>query len=130
MSPIALLCIAILGILVFGLGFAVSGQRFREKRLHGHSDDPTSLLHRLVRAHGNATEYAPFLAILFLALGTYRQSPLVPWLMISATASRVLHAVGLIAWPSMAKPNPLRFLGAIGTYAFGLALALVLASVA
>ncbi len=127
MSPIALLCTAILGVLVFGLGMAVSAQRLREKRLQGHSDDPGNLLHRLVRAHGNAAEYAPILAVVFLALGTYGQRPLFTGLMIGATAARVLHAAGLLAGPSMAKANPLRFLGALGTYGFGSALAVVLA---
>lgn len=129
MSPIALGCIAVLGVLVFGLGMAVSALRFRERRLHGHAEDPSNLLYRVVRAHGNAAEYAAFLAVLFLALAHYKSS-LVSWLMIAATAARVLHAVGLVAWPSMTQPNPLRFIGALGTYVCGLALCAMLFSMA
>ena len=129
MHTTALICTVVLGVLVFGLGLMVSALRFREKRLHGYSEEPTNLLHRVVRAHGNAVEYAPFLAILFLYLGAHDSSALTVWLIVGATASRVAHAVGLIAWPSMARPNPLRFLGALGTYVCGLALCAVLAGV-
>ncbi len=39
-----------------------------------------------------------------------------------ATASRYLLALGLIIAPTLNKPEPLRFLGALGTYVCGLAL--------
>lgn len=122
MHPTALICTAVLGVLVFGLGLAISGLRFSEKRLVAHSDDPHNLLHKVVRAHGNATEYAPFLAVLFLYLGAHDPSDLTIWLMVAATSARVAHATGLIAWPSIAQPNPLRFVGALATYVCGLAL--------
>jgi uncharacterized protein len=122
MHTTALVCSFVLGLLVFGLGFAISGLRFLEKRLHGHSSDPNNLLHKFVRAHGNATEYAPFLAVLFLYLGAHSPSSTVLWLIIGATACRVVHAIGLLAWPSISQPNPFRFVGALGTYACGLAL--------
>ncbi len=126
MSPVALICIAVLGVLVFGLGLAVSALRFRDGRLQGHSAEPTDLLHRVVRAHANAAEYAPFLAVLFLAFSAHAGNAVVAWLMIGATLARVLHAVGLLAWPTLARPNPLRFIGALGTYGCGLALCGVL----
>jgi uncharacterized protein len=126
MHTIALVCTLILGVLVFGLGLAISSLRFKENRLSAYSGDPGNFLHRVVRAHGNATEYAPFLAVLFLYLGTHAPSSTVLWLMTGATASRVIHAIGLIAWPSIAKPNPFRFVGALGTYACGLGLCLSL----
>jgi uncharacterized protein len=126
MHPTALICTAVLGVLVFGLGLAVSGLRFSEKRLVAHADDPHNLLHKVVRAHGNATEYAPFLAVLFLYLGAHGPSGLTVWLMVGATMARVAHAVGLIAWPSIARPNPLRFVGALGTYLCGLGLCALL----
>ena len=125
MHPIALTCTVILGILVFGLGFAVSGWRFARRRLSGAPEDPGDLLHRLVRAHGNATEYAPFLAILSLYLGARGPGAWTLALIVGATGARVVHAVGLLAWPTMARPNPLRFLGAIGTYLCGLGLCAV-----
>ena len=126
MHTTALVCTAVLGVLVFGLGLLVSALRFREKRLHGHSEEPTNLLHRAVRAHGNAVEYAPFLAVLFLYLGGRNPGAMALGLMVAATACRVLLAVGLIAWPTLARPNPVRFVGALGTYLAGLALCVTL----
>lgn len=122
MHTTALICTFVLGLLVFGLGFAISGLRFSESRLHGHSDDPGNLLHKVVRAHGNATEYAPFLAVLFLYVGAHSPSNTALGLIIGATVFRVVHAVGLVAWPTISKPNPFRFIGALGTYACGLLL--------
>ena len=96
------------------------------KALSGSSQDPANLLYKLVRAHGNTAEYAPFLAILFLYLGTRNPAPSTVWLMIAATACRVLLAISIVAWPTMAKPNVARFVGALGTYAPGIALCLAL----
>ncbi|PZP30659.1 MAG: hypothetical protein DI603_14115 [Roseateles depolymerans] len=124
--PLALACTALLGLLLFGLGLAVSGLRFRAKHLCGCSSDPADPLHRASRAHGNTAEYAPYLAVAFLYLGAHQPSTLSLGLIVAATASRVLLAIGLIAWPSMARPNPLRFIGALGTYATGIALSLQL----
>jgi hypothetical protein len=126
MHPAALTCTAILGFLVFGLGFAISGLRFMQRRLSGHAEDPSDLLHRVVRAHGNATEFAPFLAVLFLYLGAHGPGATTLTLMVGATAARVLHATGLVAWPRMDRPNPLRFVGALGTYGCGIALCAIL----
>jgi hypothetical protein len=39
-----------------------------------------------------------------------------------AVASRYALAAGIITGPTMAQPHPLRFFGAAGTYATGLAL--------
>lgn len=119
MHPTALLCTAILGLLVFLLGLAISALRFRENRLTGFSDAPTDLLHKLVRAHGNTTEYAPFLAVLFLYLGAHQPPGWVIALIVAATVFRVLLVVGLVAWPRIDRPNPLRFVGALGTYLAG-----------
>ena len=126
MNNIALGCVAILGLLLFGLGLLVSMMRFREHAIAGCADDPANLLHKLVRAHGNTAEYAPFLAVLFLFLGARSPSTMTVSLMIIATVCRCLLVVGLVAFPTMAKPNPLRFVGAIGTYAAGIGLCLAL----
>lgn len=127
MHTTALVCTAILGILVFGLGLAVSTLRFRERRSFGYVQDPANLLHKMIRAHGNATEYAPFLAVLILYLGAQEPSAITVGLMIGATASRAAHAIGMVAWPAISRPNPFRFAGALGTYVcgFGLCLSLV-----
>jgi hypothetical protein len=126
MNTTALLCTAVLGLLLFSLGLAISGLRFRSGTLSGHAASPDDLLAKLVRAHGNTAEYVPLLAVLFLYLGAHHPAQWQVWSMVGATASRVLLAVGLLAWPTMARPNPARFAGAIGTYLFGAALCVAL----
>jgi uncharacterized membrane protein YecN with MAPEG domain len=126
MDSIALICTAVLGLLVFGLGFAVSAVRFQENSLAGYAADPSNRLHKVVRAHANTAEYAPLLAVLFLYLGSRDPAATTQWLMIGATVCRVLVVVGILAWPTLARPNPLRFLGALGTYLLGGALSVIL----
>jgi uncharacterized membrane protein YecN with MAPEG domain len=126
MHPVALICTAILGLLLFGLGLAVSIQRFREKRGMGSSDDPKNLLNKLVRAHANTAEFAPFLAVLYLFMGSRDPSPLVLGLIVAATVCRILLVLGLVAVRSLARPNPARFTGALGTYLTGAALSVLL----
>ncbi|KVN14339.1 MULTISPECIES: MAPEG family protein [unclassified Burkholderia] len=122
MNNVALVCVSVLGCLLFGLGLSVSMMRFRERTGSGHQPDPANRLHKLVRAHANTAEYAPFLAALFLYLGARSPSAATVSLIVAATVCRCLLVVGLIAWPTMAKPNPARFVGALGTYLAGLAL--------
>jgi len=124
----ALVCIALLGLLLFGLGFAVSGKRGSTEKLTGSSSDPTDALHKLTRAHGNTSEYAPMLAILMYALGSMSPAFWVLCCMGVATASRYLIVTGLILSPTMDEAHPLRFIGALGTYlsGFGLCVALLL----
>ncbi len=119
---VALVCIGLLGLLVFGLGLGVSLTRGRSNTVIGHSADPTDPLHKMVRAHGNTIEYAPMLALLIFVLGTRDPSTWVVWCMGLATASRYLIAAGLVLSSSLDKPHPLRFGGALGTYVFGLSL--------
>ena len=122
MDTIALMCVVALGLLVFGLGFWISGTRKREGQMFGVNPDPADLLYRLVRAHGNTTEYAPFLAILMLFLGSRAPAPWVVGTMVFATVCRYLFVAGLVFYPTMARPNVARFVGAAGTYIAGLAL--------
>lgn len=126
MHIVALICTAVLGLLLFGLGLAVSVCRFSDRRSMGYVDDPANRLHKLVRAHANTTEFAPFLAVLILYLGAHAPSAVVLGLMVAATVSRVLLVIGLVAWPTLARPNPARFVGALGTYVFGAALCFAL----
>jgi len=126
MNNTALVCTAALGLLLFTLGLAISTLRFRGGTLSGYAASPGDLLAKLVRAHGNTAEYAPFLAALFLYLGSHHPPQWQVWCMVGATVCRVLLAIGLLAWPTMAKPNPARFVGAIGTYIFGAALCVAL----
>ena len=120
--PVALTCIALLGLLLIGLGNAVSFTRRNTKTIIGNSPDPTDRLHKLVRAHGNTAEYAPMLAVLMLALALREPAAWVLWCMGLATLSRYVIALGLVAGPSLAKANPLRFVGALVTYWTGFAL--------
>ena len=122
--PTALLCIATLGLLLFALGLAVSGARAKSRVLIGVTPDADHLLNRLVRAHGNTAEYAPFLALLFLVHGARHPGPLVVGFIVAATLSRIVFVVGLLTARSLSRPSPLRFLGAAGTYGCGIWLAL------
>ena len=120
----AVLCSGLLGLLVFGLGFMVSMTRGKTETTSGVNADPTDRLYKMVRAHGNATEYAPMLALLMLiaAMGAEAVPAWVMWTMILVTACRYLHAIGMIACSTLAQPHPLRVVGALGTYIGGVVL--------
>lgn len=122
MHPIALACVAALGLLVFAGGWLISVQRFRSRQFGVVAPDPASLMFRAVRAHANTCEYAPFLAVLMLWLGAHDPRPWVVVTMICATACRYVFVAGMLGFATLEKPNPVRFVGAAGTYAFGLAL--------
>jgi uncharacterized membrane protein YecN with MAPEG domain len=119
---VAIVCAALLGLLVFGLGFAVSAVRGSSGTNIGYAADPANALHKLVRAHGNATEYAPMMAVLILVIGARDPAAWMIWVFVAATTFRYLHAAGMILSPTLDRPNPLRFVGALGTYMAGLAL--------
>ncbi len=117
----AIVCIALLAALLFGLGANVS-------RLRGQaaSQAPTALddpLFVAIRAHGNAAEYVPTLGLLILLVGSRDPATWMLVLFGVATAARYLHAVGVLAAGDMAKPVPLRMIGAVLTYLAGLTLA-------
>ena len=122
---VAIVCTALLGLLVFGLGLAVSLTRGATRTNFGFTPDPTDRLYKRVRAHGNAAEYAPMLAILILLIGARNPAPWMVWTFVAATLFRYLHAAGMLVCPSLDQPHPLRFVGALGTYVTGLALAVV-----
>jgi uncharacterized membrane protein YecN with MAPEG domain len=119
---VALVCTALLGLLVFGLGLGVSMRRGSSKTNFGYVPDPTDPLYKMVRAHGNAAEYAPMLAVLMLAVAARQPATWMVWTFVAATVSRYLHAAGMIMCPTLDAPHPLRFVGALGTYVTGLAL--------
>jgi len=120
---IAIVCIGLLGLLVFGLGLAVSLTRGRTSTAVGFSEDPADPLHKLVRAHGNTTEYAAMLGLLMLVVALREPQTWALWCMGIATASRYLLAAGIILSPTLERPHPLRFVGALGTYLAGFGLA-------
>lgn len=119
---VAVVCSALLGVLVFGLGLGVSLTRQRSGTNFGCPDDPTDPLYKIARAHGNTTEYAPMLAVLMLIVGANDPPAWALWTMGLAVLCRYTLAVGILVCPTMAEPHPLRFVGAAGTYATGLAL--------
>ncbi|GAB5452918.1 MAG: hypothetical protein Hals2KO_32460 [Halioglobus sp.] len=119
---IPLICIALLGFLVIALGFRVSMIRARTETIYGGDDDPESPLYKAQRAHGNTVEYAPILAVVILALALAPQPTWVLWSIGLATFFRYVFVAGILLPATMAKPNPIRFVGAVGTYLAGFAL--------
>jgi uncharacterized membrane protein YecN with MAPEG domain len=120
---VAIVCTALLGLLLFGLGLNVSLQRRQNRRSSGHELSPADPLHRAVRAHANTAEYAPFFAVLFL---WYATRPAATWILatiVLATVARFALAGALLFGPSLNRPNPARLFGALFTYICGLALA-------
>lgn len=120
---VAVVCTALLGILLFGLGFHVSLQRQKARRSIGHDAAPTDPLHRAVRAHANTAEYAPFFAVLFLWYATRPAPTWIVAVIVLATVARFALAGALLFGPSLNRPNPARFLGALFTYICGIVLA-------
>jgi hypothetical protein len=119
---VAVLCSALLGVLVFGLGLGVSLTRQRSGINSGCPDDPEHPLYRMVRAHGNTVEYAPMMAVLMLIVGANDPPTWALWTMGLAVACRYSLVLGILTCRTMNEPHPLRFAGAAGTYATGLAL--------
>ncbi|MAZ87026.1 MAG: hypothetical protein CL693_05240 [Cellvibrionaceae bacterium] len=116
------LCIFLLILLCFILAIAVTIARGRLNILAGAPEDPDSSFYQLVRAHGNQIEFVPLLALLMYMLAQSPQPVWVLWCMVLVTGCRYLLAVGMIVPKTLAQPNPLRFIGAVGTYVLGLAL--------
>jgi len=126
---IALLSVGLLGLLIFILGVNVSRERQSVMvTQHEAEADPESGLRKAIRAHGNCIEYVPMLSLMILALGL--RLPVMPvWiaaLMIIAVASRYIHAIGIITGGSIYTANPMKMIGALGTYVTGVVLAVIL----
>jgi len=126
---VALLSVGLMGLLVFLLGLNVS--RLRGSVMHTQAEEeanPKSALRKAVRAHGNCIEYVPTLSLLILALGL--RMPLMPaWIagvMLGAVAARYIHAAGVLTSESTHASNKLKFVGALGTYATGAVLSVLL----
>ena len=120
----AVVCISILAVLVLILGMNVSRIR-GDRHRHGGSQfpsDPADLLFKAVRAHGNAAEYVPTLAVLVLIVGAHRPAAWLVAATVAVTASRLLHAYAIYASPTLERQSPTRLVAAMGTYVFGLVL--------
>src|SRR5712692_2712544 len=118
----AILCTVLLGLLLFGLGLGVSLTRGSTNATFGYTPDPTDRLYKMIRAHGNTSEYAPMLAVLMLLIGSRNPALWILWVMGIATLSPYLLAAGILLSPTLEKPHPLRFAGALGTYVCGVIL--------
>ena len=124
---VGVICTSVLGLLLFGLGLYVSLLRQRTGRSMGCDTSPIDPLHRAVRAHGNTAEYTPFLAVLFLWFAMHPAPVWVSITIVLATLARVSLVAGLLFGPSLDRPTPARFVGALLTYGTGLALSVRLA---
>ena len=114
----AIICTALLGLLLFTLGFAVSLTRGATKINIGLPDDPGHRLHRIGRAHGNAAEYVAILAVLMLLIGAREPAAWMLWTMWIVVAARYVHALGMLMAP-LDQSQPLRFAGSVFTYLGG-----------
>jgi hypothetical protein len=121
-DAITVVCIALMGILLFVLGANVS--RLRAVRGAGNQlpNDPSDRLLIAIRAHGNAAEYIPTLIVLLLVCSALSGSWVVDVLAIAAVVVRTVHAVGMLTATSLAAYGPFRGIGAMGTYLVGVAL--------
>jgi uncharacterized membrane protein YecN with MAPEG domain len=126
MSDLILVCIALLGLLVFVLGANVTRHRIMRGKSGEPqaSNDPADRLLIAVRAHGNAAEYVPTLAILIVVGSTLTSGWWIESLAVAALAVRALHAYGMLTTKTLAGHGPTRDIGAFGTYFVGIALAI------
>ncbi|WP_300010864.1 MAPEG family protein [Pseudonocardia sp.] len=121
----AVVGVAVLGAMLFVLGFNVSRLRGVTAKVGGSQmpTDPASPLLIAQRAHGNASEYVAYLAVLFLVVGFGSPAWVAVPLVAGATLARLLHAYGMLSARSLAQHRPASMAGAVGTYLFGVALA-------
>ena len=119
---ITTLCVALLGLLVVLLGFGVSLARGSSKTNFGVTQDPTDRLYIMSRAHGNATEYVPMLALMIYLVGLAGPATWELYLFAVVVGGRYAHAAGMILSSSLDKIHPLRIVGSMCTYIGGLVL--------
>ena len=122
MSTTTVVCIALLGILLFLLGANVTRNRALRGGGNQQPTDPADPLLIAVRAHGNAAEYIPTMIVLLLVCSVLSDSWLVDVLAVASLVVRTTHAVGMLSAKTLAAHGPLRDVGALGTYLTGIAL--------
>ncbi len=122
-----LICSAILVLMYFALALNVSLTRGRVKIGIGSGPDPSGPLNKAVRTHGNAGEFVPIFVTLFLYFLISGAGGWIIGVVVVATVSRVLHAIGMLATTDFNRgPHALRAIGAMGTYLSGVALGIAL----
>jgi uncharacterized membrane protein YecN with MAPEG domain len=124
MNTLQIVCVALLGLLLFLLGANVT----RHRAMRGGTGnqlpaDPADKMFIAIRAHGNAAEYIPTLCVLLLVCAALSDSWWVDVLAVSSVVARYVHAVGMLRSRTLASHGPLRDIGASLTYATGIALA-------
>ncbi len=123
MNTVPIVSIALMGILLFLLGANVTRHRaIRGDTGNQQPTDPADRMYIAQRAHGNASEYVPTLAVLIVVCSALTDGWWLNALAIAALAARSLHAVGMLTAKTLAGHGPVRDLGAMGTYATGVAL--------
>lgn len=123
MNTIPIVSIALMGIMLFLLGANVTRHRaIRGATGNQQPSDPADRMYIAQRAHGNASEYVPTLAVLIVVCSFLTEGWWLNALAIAACAARLLHAVGMLTATTLAGHGPVRDLGAMGTYASGIAL--------
>lgn len=123
MTTIPIVSIALMGVVLFLLGANVS--RHRAIRAGTGDQAPTDPADRLLiaqRAHGNAAEYVPTLAVLIVVCASLTDGWWLNALAIAAVAARLLHAWSTLTCTTMDAFIPLRTVGAFATYGVGVAL--------
>jgi uncharacterized membrane protein YecN with MAPEG domain len=123
MTTIPVVCIALMGVMLFLLGANVTRHRaIRGDTGNQMPSDPADRMFIAQRAHGNASEYVPTLAVLIVVCATLTDGWWLDALAIGAALSRGLHALGMLTSKTLASHGPLRDSGALGTYLTGIAL--------
>ena len=123
MTTIPVVCIALMGVLLFLLGANVTRHRaIRGATGNQQPTDPADRMYIAQRAHGNASEYVPTLAVLIVVCSALTDGWWLNTLAIAALAARSLHAFGLLTSKTLAGRVPPRDLGAVGTYLTGVLL--------
>jgi uncharacterized membrane protein YecN with MAPEG domain len=123
MTTIPVVCVALMGVLLFLLGANVTRHRaIRGGTGNQAPTDPADRLFIAQRAHGNASEYVPTLAVLIVVCVALDDGWWINTLAIAALAARSLHAFGMLTAKTLAAHGPARDAGALGTYLTGVLL--------
>ncbi len=124
MSTVTIVCIALMGALVFVLGANVTRHRaIRGDTGNQQPTDPADRMYIAQRAHGNAIEYVPTLIGLLIVCSTLTDGWWLDSLAVVAASARCLHALGMLTSTTLASHGPVRDSGAMFTYLSGVALA-------